>query len=66
MTEFDRAELMDGNMEWAVSLIEAATEAGDDHNAMALYEEWQGYLSADEDEICEVLWVHPDAFLDIA
>ena len=66
MTEFDRADLMDENMEWAVSLIEAATEAGDDHNAMALYEEWQGYLDTGDDEVCEVLWVHPDAFLDIA
>ena len=66
MTDTQRADLMDGNMDWAASLIHAATEAGDDLNAIALYEEWQDYLTAGEDEVCEVVWVHPDAFLDIA
>ena len=66
MTDTQRADLMDGNMEWANSLIHAALEAGDDDNAIALYEEWQGYLDAGEDDVCEVVWVHPDAFLDIA
>jgi len=66
MTDTQRAELMDGNMEWADSLINAALEAGDDANAIAIYEEWQDYLQAGEEEVCEVVWVHPDAFLDIA
>jgi DNA-binding transcriptional regulator YbjK len=57
MTEESRCNLMDSLMEDVHALLASYAEAGDTNAFRALFEEWEEYLVADDNQPLEVVWV---------